>query len=88
MTITWGIISLTGSLAFWRGDPTANGPVPPLCMDEFGDNCRPDALLGDRGGLFPDENTEGKIDPANVVFPTPGTDNVTPALESSSSEKT
>ena len=88
VTITCGIISLVGSLDFRRGDPAANGPVPPLRMEDFGDKGAPDALLGDRGGVLPDENNEGIFDPENVVFPIPGTDKDTPALASSSSDKT
>ena len=88
VTITCGIISLVGSLDFRRGDPAANGPVPPLRMEDFGDKGAPDALLGDRGGVLPDENIEGNIEPDNVAFPTLGTDNATPALASSSNDKT
>ena len=88
MSVTCGIISLTGSLDFFKGDPKANGPIPPLRKDDFGDKGAPDALLGDRGGVLPDENIEGNIEPDNVAFPTLGTDNATPALASSSNDKT
>ena len=88
VSVTCGIISLTGSLDFFKGDPKANGPIPPLRKDDFGDKGAPDALLGDRGGVLPDENNEGMIDPDNVAFPIPGTDKETPALASSSSDKT
>jgi hypothetical protein len=86
--MTCGIISLAGSLDFFRGDPVANGPVAALLKDDFGDKGAPDALLGDRGGVLPDENIEGNIEADNVAFPILGTDNATPALASSSNDKT
>lgn len=77
--------SLTGSLTTFRGEPKLEGPA--LCFIIRGD---PDVLLGERGGVLPPGNMEGK-ELLVVVFALgefPETFKGTPAFASLSNDVT
>jgi hypothetical protein len=86
---TCGIVSLIGSLVFFKGDPEAAVPDPVRFIGDFGDNGEL-VLLGDNGGVLPTGKRPGKWGTEDPGLPVglPGTGSTAPDLTSSKRDST